>query len=88
MRRILLWAQDGTDTVRRLLCALPFSLSQAFVAFLLFVEPPSAGPLQIPADAPEYKNERVERRKWDVWKFAQQYGLKLVGANFLTLRVD
>lgn len=53
-------------------------------AFLLFVEPPAG--VQISHDAPEHMNEREQRRKWDVWAFADKYGLKLVGANFLTVR--
>ncbi|EKM52967.1 uncharacterized protein PHACADRAFT_259141 [Phanerochaete carnosa HHB-10118-sp] len=52
--------------------------------FLLFTEPPAG--VQIPHDAPEHLNEREQRRKWDVWAFANKYGLELVGANFLTVR--
>ncbi|GJE99996.1 PEBP-like protein [Phanerochaete sordida] len=52
--------------------------------FLLFLEPPSG--VQIPHDAPEHFNELEQRRSWDVFAFAEKYGLKLVGANFLTLR--
>jgi hypothetical protein len=74
------------DTVIYLLL-LPFvPRNKVLLAFLLFLEPPSPDPLEIPADAPEHKNERPERRKWNVWDFAERYGLKLVGANFLTLR--
>ncbi|KIP01645.1 hypothetical protein PHLGIDRAFT_112865 [Phlebiopsis gigantea 11061_1 CR5-6] len=54
--------------------------------FLLFLEPPSATPLEIPLDAPEYRNELEQRRKWSAVDFAQQYGLAIVGANFLTIR--
>ena len=54
------------------------------LAFLLFLEPPSG--VSIPQDAPEHANEREQRRKWDVWAFAERYQLKLVGANFFTLR--
>ena len=50
------------------------------VAFLLFEEP--AGSITIPADAPESQAEFVKRRNWNVMKFAEEYGLKLVGASF------
>ena len=53
-------------------------------AFLLFAEPPSG--VRIPPGAPERRNEREQRRAWDVAAFAERHGLRLVGANFLTLR--
>ena len=53
------------------------------IAFLLFLEPPS---LEIPQDAPEYKNELEQRRSWDAMDFARQYGLRLVGVSFMIVR--
>lgn len=53
--------------------------------FLLFQEP-SSSPVKIEEGAPEYGSALEERRSWDVMQFAEKYGLKLVGANFLTLK--
>lgn len=50
------------------------------LAFLLFEEP--EGGVNIPQGAVEYGVKLEERRSWNPVKFAEQYGLKLVGANF------
>ncbi|KAI6028955.1 phosphatidylethanolamine-binding protein [Pisolithus marmoratus] len=47
---------------------------------LLYREPPSG--IRIPPDAPERKNSPEHRAKWDAAAFAEEYGLKLVAANF------
>jgi len=52
--------------------------------FLLFHEPSSG--ITIPKDAPENGDETDQRRSFDVLKFAEHYGLKLVGANFFLCR--
>jgi hypothetical protein len=49
-------------------------------AFLLFEEP--EGGVTVPPGAVEYGSQLAERRSWNTMKFADQYGLKLVGANF------
>lgn len=51
-----------------------------FIAFLLFEEP--KGGVTIPQGAVEYGKKLEERRSWNAMKFAKEYGLKLVGANF------
>ncbi|KAH8096903.1 PEBP-like protein [Cristinia sonorae] len=53
--------------------------------FLLFQEPPN---LVIPESAPEHGAALEERRSWDPIKFANQYGLKLVGANYFLVRSE
>ncbi|KAI0084595.1 PEBP-like protein [Irpex rosettiformis] len=53
--------------------------------FLLFQEP-SSKPFSIPPDAPERNNDTLEsRRHWNAIDFAEKYGLKLVGANFMLI---
>lgn len=55
-------------------------------AFLLFQEP-SAAPFILPDGAHEFKNEdRDDRRRWNGLAFAEKYGLKLVGANFMVVQ--
>ncbi|XP_006456376.1 hypothetical protein AGABI2DRAFT_211293 [Agaricus bisporus var. bisporus H97] len=48
--------------------------------FLLFEEP--KGGVTIPQGAVEYGTALEQRRSWNAMKFAGQYNLKLVGANF------
>ncbi|KAG1730387.1 phosphatidylethanolamine-binding protein [Suillus paluster] len=48
---------------------------------VLLYQEPNAG-FSIPADAPERDNESKNRMKWNAAKFAEQYGLKLVGVNY------
>ncbi|KAF5347604.1 hypothetical protein D9756_010683 [Leucocoprinus leucothites] len=48
--------------------------------FLLFQEP--EGGISVPDGAVEYGAKLEERRSWNAIKFANEYGLKLVGANF------
>ncbi|KAJ3573246.1 hypothetical protein NP233_g2548 [Leucocoprinus birnbaumii] len=48
--------------------------------FLLFEEP--EGGVSVPHGAVEYGAKLEERRSWNAMKFADEYGLKLVGANF------
>ncbi|TFK64213.1 PEBP-like protein [Pluteus cervinus] len=52
--------------------------------FLLFEEP--AGGYTIPPDAPEWGSALEERRSWNAVKFGEQYGLKLIGANYFIVR--
>ncbi|QRW05875.1 phosphatidylethanolamine-binding protein (PEBP) family [Ceratobasidium sp. AG-Ba] len=52
--------------------------------FLLFREP-SVG-FEVPEGAPEYGAELEQRRKWSGVEFGERYGLKLVAANFFTLK--
>ena len=56
------------------------------VAFLLFQEPSGSEPFTVPDDSPEYGAALEERRSWDAVKFAEKYGLKLVGANYMLIR--
>ena len=51
--------------------------------FLLFEEP--TGGYEIPAGAPEHGVELEQRRGWDPVAFGEEYGLKLVGADFFLL---
>ncbi|KAI6137107.1 phosphatidylethanolamine-binding protein [Pisolithus sp. B1] len=48
---------------------------------LLLYREPAIG-LRIPPDAPERRNSPERRAKWDAAAFAEEYGLKLVAANF------
>ncbi|KAI0643975.1 PEBP-like protein [Trametes meyenii] len=50
--------------------------------FLLFQEPASAQPFAVPQGAPEYGAALEERRSWNPVAFADQHGLKLVGASY------
>ncbi|KAI0794945.1 phosphatidylethanolamine-binding protein [Abortiporus biennis] len=54
--------------------------------FLLFQEPRSVDGFSVPEGSPEYGAALEERRSWDAVKFADKYGLKLVGANFMLIR--
>ncbi|KAG9095291.1 hypothetical protein FRC06_009953 [Ceratobasidium sp. 370] len=54
--------------------------------FLLFREP-NVG-FEVPAGAPEYGAELEQRRKWSGVAFGERYGLKLVAANFFTLKAS
>ncbi|KAG0696767.1 phosphatidylethanolamine-binding protein [Suillus ampliporus] len=47
---------------------------------LLFQEPNAD--FSVPANAPERDNKFVNRRNWDVARFAKKYGLKPVGVNY------
>ncbi|KAA1479223.1 PEBP-like protein [Dentipellis sp. KUC8613] len=55
--------------------------------FLLFEEPTGEA-FEIPKGAPEYGATLEERRSWDAVKFGEQYGLKLVGANFFLVNAE
>ncbi|GJE99994.1 PEBP-like protein [Phanerochaete sordida] len=52
--------------------------------FVLFIEPQAV--VQIAYEAPEHFNWLEQHRWWGVWASAEKYDLKLIGANFLTLR--
>ncbi|KAL0959011.1 hypothetical protein HGRIS_014323 [Hohenbuehelia grisea] len=52
--------------------------------FLLFEEP--AGGFTLPSDAPEHHSELEARRSWTGYKFGENHGLKLVGANYVLVR--
>ncbi|KAF8845560.1 PEBP-like protein [Paxillus ammoniavirescens] len=52
--------------------------------FLLYQEP--ILDFVIPPDAPEHKNGPNDRAKWNAAKFAEEYGLKLVGVNYFFVR--
>ncbi|KAF8878424.1 phosphatidylethanolamine-binding protein [Infundibulicybe gibba] len=52
------------------------------VPFFLFQEP--AG-FSIPEGAPEYGTETAERRHWNAVKFGEEYGLQLVGVNYVAI---
>ncbi|KAI0367325.1 PEBP-like protein [Pilatotrama ljubarskyi] len=54
--------------------------------FLLYQEPASKDPFVIPQGAPEYGAALEERRSWNPVAFADQHGLKLVGANYFLVR--
>ncbi|KAF8546578.1 PEBP-like protein [Imleria badia] len=54
--------------------------------FLLYQEP--SVDLTIPTHAHEYKSGSNDRAKWNVASFAEQYGLKLVGVNYVVVRGD
>ncbi|OSD07887.1 PEBP-like protein [Trametes coccinea BRFM310] len=54
--------------------------------FLLFQEPASAQPFVVPQGEPEYGATLEERRSWSPVAFAQEHGLKLVGANYFLVR--
>ncbi|KAF9442588.1 PEBP-like protein [Macrolepiota fuliginosa MF-IS2] len=54
--------------------------------FLLFEEP--KGGVTIPQGATEYGTTLEERRSWNALKFAEEYGLKLVGVNFFLCERD
>ncbi|KAF5333940.1 hypothetical protein D9758_018159 [Tetrapyrgos nigripes] len=51
--------------------------------FLLFQEPSG---FSLPTDAKEFGAEVPDRRHWSAYKFGEQYGLKLVGANYFIVR--
>ncbi|KAF8872636.1 phosphatidylethanolamine-binding protein [Infundibulicybe gibba] len=50
--------------------------------FFLFQEPPG---FSIPEGAPEYGTETAERRHWNAVKFGEEYGLQLVGVNYVAI---
>ncbi|KAF8558053.1 PEBP-like protein [Imleria badia] len=54
--------------------------------FLLYQEP--SVDFIIPTHAHEYKSGSKDRAKWNVASFAEQYGLKLVGVNYVLVRED
>ncbi|TFK33164.1 PEBP-like protein [Crucibulum laeve] len=54
--------------------------------FLLFEEP--VGSITIPTNAPEHGATMAERRCWNAMTFAEQYSLKLVGANFFLTKAN
>lgn len=42
----------------------------------------------IPTHAHEYKSGSKDRAKWDAASFAEQYGLRLVGVNYVVVKGD
>ena len=56
----------------------------SFVAVLLLYREPAVG-ITIPPTAPEHQSSSKERGKWNATEFADEYGLKLVAANFFTV---
>ena len=62
------------------------SLTAALLStvFLLYQEP--SVDFVIPTHAQEYKSGSKDRAKWNAASFAEQYGLKLVGVNYVVVR--
>ncbi|KAK7689650.1 hypothetical protein QCA50_007443 [Cerrena zonata] len=54
--------------------------------FLLFQEPSPSSAFSVPEGSPEHGASLEERRSWDAVQFADKYGLKLVGANYMLIR--
>ncbi|KAI9566975.1 PEBP-like protein [Boletus coccyginus] len=54
--------------------------------FLLYQEP--SVDFSIPTHAREYESRPKDRAKWNAARFADEYGLKLVGVNYVVVRGD
>jgi len=53
--------------------------------FLLFQEP--EGGISIPANVIEHDGNEKARAKWNAMEFAENYGLKLIGANYFMTEI-
>ena len=52
----------------------------------MFQEPAGTETFTIPQGSPEYGAAVEERRSWNPVSFAEEYGLKLVGANYFLVK--
>lgn len=56
------------------------------LVFLLYQEP--SMDFLIPTHADEYKSGPKDRARWSTAHFAERYGLKLVGVNYVVVKGD